>query len=279
MAIKAKNRGDFEQSEIHYRKAVHTALSMPSHALDPDPLLKLSGISVALSALLESSNQPSEAYEALRDALDLFGPDPLAADAVARSSGSWAGGSRLSEADHIRAIGLSQKLGQLALQNATASIIRSYPAPARSEAPKTWDKAAEYHLSAALTAMLRLGLATRPTGSKGAVVVGRDVDLSDSSSMDEGGRVDRRGLGMTMESLAEVYARKGQYDLAGQLLLQAVSTLLPPQAIETPPVADRCQGEPSPVRTLTLSVHPADPRSAALVGNARWTRGAADARQ
>jgi hypothetical protein len=59
----------------------------------------------------------------------------------------------------------------------------------------------------------------------------------------EGGRVDKRGLGMTMEHLAEIYARKGQYDVAGQLLLQAVSTLLPPQSQQAPPVRDRCQGE------------------------------------
>jgi hypothetical protein len=54
--------------------------------------------------------------------------------------------------------------------------------------------------------------------------------------------VDKRGLGMTMEALAEVYTRKGRSDLAGQLLLQAVSTLLPPQSEQPPSLLDQCQG-------------------------------------
>ena len=88
--------------------------------------------------------------------------------------------------------------------------------------------------------MLRLGLAT-PEDRQGAVVAGRDTLLPEGDG--EEGRVDVRVLGMTMESLAEVYARRGQFALAGQLLIQAISTLLPPQSSQPPPIRDQCQGE------------------------------------
>ncbi len=241
-AIKAKNRGDIEQSQLYYRQAIDAALRLTNTSFAPDPLLKVSGIYIALSGLLESSNQPVKAYEALRESLELFGPDPLDANPDIRISGRWAGGSKLAESDHIRAIGLYQKLGRLALQIATSSTVRPYPATSQPDGPKTWDESAEQYLSGALTAMLRLGLSNRPASSPQQVVVGRDIDLPESPLDDESGRVDKRGLGVTMESLAEVYARKGQYDLAGQLLLQAMSILLPPQATETPSVSDRCQG-------------------------------------
>ena len=258
-AIKAKNRGDFESSEANYRKsvfplhggrevvadlkarAIEVALSLPPSVLEPDPLLKLSGIYISLAGLLEDHRQSIQAYETLRDANDLLGPDPLSSEPSSRAAGAWAGGAKLSDTDHVRAIGLAQKLGQLALQISSSSSIRSYPTSTQ-DGPKTWDAAAEYHLSSALTAMLRLGLYARPANESTPVFVGRDVDLPVG---EEGGGVDKRGLGVAMEALAEVYSRRGQYDLAGQLLLQAVSTLLPPGIQEPPSLQDRCQGQSS----------------------------------
>lgn len=191
-------------------------------------MLKLSGIYITFASLLESAGKPLEAYIELRTALQLFGGDPLAGT-----------GRPTSQSDHVRAVGLAQKIGQLALQIGGMSLVLPYPRT-EGEGVKTWDEAAEKYLSSALTAMLRLGLSDRPKGD--VVVVGRDVDLPESSLEGDGGKVDKRGIGMTMESLAEVYARKGQYDLAGQLLIQAVSTLLPPKSEQVPSVSDRCQG-------------------------------------
>jgi hypothetical protein len=100
--------------------------------------------------------------------------------------------------------------------------------------------------------MLRIGLAARPAGDAPSpanpVVVGRDITLphddarTPAGDEDTAGRVNRRGLGMTMEALAAVYARQKRYDLAGHLLIQAVSTVIPPQAV-SPSLEDRCQGE------------------------------------
>jgi hypothetical protein len=124
------------------------------------------------------------------------------------------------------------------------------PVPAGLGAKATsWDSAAETYLSGALTAMLRIGLGSRPANATGPVVTGRDIvlphdadpaDKAGSGTEDDGaGRVNRRGLGMTMEALAAVYARQGRADLAAQLLVQAVSTVIPPQG--SPSLEDRCQ--------------------------------------
>jgi len=241
-AIKAKNRGDVDQAKVYYRQAIDAALSIPSTSLAPEALLKVSGIYISLSSMLENASQSVKAYDALRDASHLFNTESLAPDANSRTAGTWANGMKLSEGEHIRAIGLYQKLGQLALQISTSSTIQPYPTTSQPDSPQTWSAAAEHYLSSALTAMLRRGLVVQPASPERQIIVGRDIDLPGSTFKDEVGRVDKRGLGMTMESLSEVYARKGQYALAGQLLLQAVSTLLPPQAKESPPIADQCQG-------------------------------------
>lgn len=164
------------------------------------------------------------------------------ADPIARLSGSWSKGSTLSLAEYVRVVLISQKLGRLAIDITTSSTIQPFPALSMPDSPKTWDQAAESHLSTALTAMLRMGLANRAPNSSQQVVVGRDVNPTISNSPEEATLRDAQAIGVTMEMLSEVYGRQGKNDLAGQLLIQALSTLLPPQATETPPIADRCQG-------------------------------------
>lgn len=245
-------------------RALEIALQLGPSALQPEPLLKISGIYVELANVLEIQRQRVSAFVELRTALEMFGPDPLRRPAAlplpeatalgGGPGGQWIGeGYRLTEKDHVRAIGLYQKLGQLALEVASSPTGSTYASTlgegSTEQMFKTWDDAAEYYLSSALTSMLHLGLpgssSTPSTG--GPVILGRDVSLPEAlpnenpEDVDQGGQVDKRGLGMTMESLSEVYARKGQYDMAGQLLLQAISLLLPPQSKETPPMRDRCQ--------------------------------------
>lgn len=230
--------------------------------LQPDPLLKVSGIYVSLAAMLEGEGRVVDAYKELLTALSLYGKNPTDLDPGAAIPG-WARGEALSPLDRSRVIGLEQKLGQLALDISSRRSLPPYPLVPDPKGPTGWEEAAERHLSAAIKAMLKLGLAHRGGGGTGAtgatgaaegtppskepqgqVVIGRDLALPESTDESgDTGRVDKRGLGMTMEHLAEIYARKGQYDVAGQLLLQAVSTLLPPQSQQAPPVRDRCQGE------------------------------------
>ncbi|WWC99127.1 hypothetical protein V866_006022 [Kwoniella sp. B9012] len=261
-ALKAKLRQDYMKSEKYFREALEVALTLGPSALEPEPLQKITGIYVELANVLELMGQRVTAFEELRNAADLLGPKPIRQPGL-EGSGEWIGQSyRLNDKDHIRAIGLYQKLGQISLDISNSTRAPSYTPPTRSEYEistptgkkvENWNEASEYYLSSALTAMLKLGLTKSTTSTIGAsnqnqqVVLGRDVDLPSgeiSEDADQGGSVDKRGLGMTMESLSEVYAKKGQYDLAAQLLLQAVSLLLPPGSQVTPPVRDRCQGEP-----------------------------------
>lgn len=231
-------------------RALIAALALPPSEFDPDPLLKLSGLYITYATLLEEFNQKVEAYTTLRDALKHFGASPMSSDPSQRVSAPWAGNVPLTQEDHIRAIALSQKLGQLALILATGSKVYVYPVDDEA-GPKSYLDAAEKHLSDALTAMLHLGLAPAAPGSTDEskrVIAGRDVDLPASSGSaleggveSAGGSVDRRGLGVTMEALAEVYSRKGEYGIAGNLLIQSISTLLPPGSKETPSIPDRCQ--------------------------------------
>ncbi|BEJ13309.1 hypothetical protein CspHIS471_0304830 [Cutaneotrichosporon sp. HIS471] len=108
-------------------------------------------------------------------------------------------------------------------------------------------------------------------GSKSSepVIVGRDVRLPHDNEGDTG-RVNRRGLGMTMEALAEVYGRRGRPDLAGQLVLQAITTLLPPQAEEgSIQPADRCQAA---LLMTSLSTYALAPSTPAAINAARsWS--------
>jgi hypothetical protein len=224
-------------------RAIEAAMALPATSLEPDPLLKLSGLYITMSSMFETTYQPIKAFSSLREALPHFGEEALAKDVKYRISNPWAGSRPLSEEEHKRVIGITQKLGQMALQLSSTRVPPPFPV-IEGKSPKDWDQAAEEYLSSALTAMLRLGL--KPVKAGEVAVAGRDVN----------GRVDKRGLGMTMEALSEVYARRGQYDLAGNLLLQAVSTLLPPQSKEPPPMRDRCQGESPSSFCQTLSLTP-----------------------
>ncbi len=274
-AIKARNHGETDKAEKYFLEAIAAAHALEPSALEPEPLQKMSGLYVTFAAMLEGYH-PIRAFVALRDALALFG------DGLTPGATSPYTGEVMSERDLTRAIGLAQKMGQIAArlgstpspppfptQNTTqlmeiegekegpaAELLKSTETLTGAEAAKAWDEAAEKHLSAAIGAMLKMGLAHRQpaegpagsavpgSGSNEPVIVGRDVRLPHDNEEGDAGRVNRRGLGMTMESLAEVYGRRGRPDLAGQLVLQAITTLLPPQAEPGAVLpADRCQGE------------------------------------
>ncbi|WRT65529.1 uncharacterized protein IL334_002474 [Kwoniella shivajii] len=271
-ALKSKLRQDYMKSEKYFREALEVALALGPKALEPEPLQKITGIYVELATVLELMGQRVTAFQELRNAVEMFGQNPLRQPndtpinlAGNNSSSSSSGNSRwigndyiLNHKDHIRVIGLYQKLGQLSLEISSSKKAPSFKPSSTSsndigQAPspkiENWNDAAEFYLSEALTSLLKLGLTNPPSTSNNnqtqqQVVLGRDVNLPQgeiSEDAEQGGSVDKRGLGMTMESLSEVYARKGQYNLSAQLLLQAVSLLLPPGGQDTPPVRDRCQ--------------------------------------
>ncbi|WVF67079.1 hypothetical protein IAT40_001824 [Kwoniella sp. CBS 6097] len=267
-ALKAKLNGDYMRSEKYFREAIDVTLELGPDALETDALLKITGIYVELASILELMGQRVTAFHELQKALSMYGVEPIIRVQPGSSvAGEWAGREyQVVDNDRIRVIGLHQKLGQLALEVSSSAKAPKFDSSSSSGViPATskiddWNSAAEYYLSSALTAMLKLGLSSgKPAGTstetQNQIVLGRDVNLPEgeqSEDADQGGRVDKRGLGMTMESLSEVYARKGQYDLSAQLLLQAVSLLLPPGSQEQPPLRDRCQAA---MLMTTISSH------------------------
>ncbi|WVQ79061.1 hypothetical protein IAT38_001154 [Cryptococcus sp. DSM 104549] len=316
-ALKSKRWQEYAKAEAFFREALQIALELGPGELEPEPLLKISGIYAELSVVLEIQQKPAEAFVELRKAVEMYGPNPLrapspapvspapvaaAAPAVVSSEKTLGGGATSGEGeeaprpkgaawigesytytdrDHERAIGLYQKLGQLALEVGSSDRYTPFPAATSEDGGvaalgwKTWDDAAEGYLSAALTAMLHLGLSSSkaaPTGNEGPVILGRDVNLPEGGTSDdpeEGGRVDKRGLGMTMESLSEVYARKGRHDMAGQLLLQATSLLLPPKSEVEPPMRDKCQAA---MLMTTISSHALNPPTSKAIKVSRsWS--------
>lgn len=233
---------------ITYDRAIAAALALPPSAFGPDPLLWLSGLYITYAVFLEENRHMSAAYILLRESLTHFGPEALSPESSKRQSGAWANNQTLTPSDHIRAIGLTQKLGHLALAVATGSKALVYPTNSAT-GPKTWLDAAETHLGDALTAMLKLGLNAPPVvdGKAQAVVAGRDVDLpvvshsSEDENVLKGGSVDKMGLGITMEALASIYTEKREYGIAGGLLQQAISTLVPVKKDAEFPIPDQCQ--------------------------------------
>lgn len=260
-ALKARNKGDYETSNQYFNEALQACYALYPGDLDPDPLLKVSGIYITQAAMLEEAGYPLRAYVQLYKALRLFGPRPLAA--VPPPTGGWAGNHALSPAEIHRAIGLSQKLGSLAAGFGAMKNPPAYPSQATKEVdeavgapedsskeadtarkPEDWNKAAEHFLSGALASMLRIGLGENAVydGDRGEAieqkggftvkrpaVAGRDVKLPhDDEDVQYGGKVNKASLAVTMETLSEVYARDKRYDLAGQLLLQTLSILIPP---------------------------------------------------
>jgi hypothetical protein len=148
----------------------------------------------------------------------------------------------LTPKDHSRAIALCQKLGSLALQaSEPGQITRPYTPGASSSSggqrtamDREWEGLAEKYLVRALEGMIGLGaprelVSATPskTNSEATKVVGRDFifpDEQDSPSekeQDKGDReisgesiakVTRKSMGLTMESLADLYARQGKFE-------------------------------------------------------------------
>ena len=80
------------------KRALETALSLPLDKFSPLPYLKLSGIAITLSEVLEEDGQPKKAYETYATALEHL-------------KQHW---SSLTSEERLRAISMGQKLGEMA---------------------------------------------------------------------------------------------------------------------------------------------------------------------
>ena len=209
--LKARNKGQWEYSAAKFREALRIAHTLDDATIGSDRLLKTTGIAIALASVLEEDEKWQEAALVYVDALD---------EVLQRSE------SR-SPPEKMRGVALAQKVGELAQR----SDVLVPPCPvADSDACQT-SEPAEGYLAWSVEEMLRLVQAPR---SEGPVLLA-DLDLP--------AWVSAQDLGASVEALGAFYASHQQADLAVPLYLQAIATLLPPQAQGRPPptVADRCR--------------------------------------
>jgi len=171
----------------------------------------------------ETSHLHRKSFRTLRSGLDLLdSPPPLEA-----------GGEQyqLTEKDKNRAIALSQKIGSLALSLSDQ----------RNPGEPEWDGLAEKYLLRALEGMIGLGTShlpkptALPAGEPAQTrVVGRDFIFPDERPSSETGsakekqaeedkgdrevsghsiaKVTRKSMGLVMQGLGDLYARRGDYE-------------------------------------------------------------------
>jgi len=202
--------------------AIDKARALPPAELGVDPLLKLTGLYITLAAMHESAGQPRKAFRTLQTGLDLI--DETETDVIS-----------LSQKDRSRGVAIAQKMGSLALlASEPGQVTRQYaPGANRIGVDKEWESLAEKYLTRALEGMIQLGaprvseggVAATGGNSDGTKVVGRDFVFPDeqqgSTDEDKGDReisgesiakVTRKSMGLTMESLADLYARQGKFE-------------------------------------------------------------------
>lgn len=201
-AIRAKHDGDLELSEQHFLRAWQTARTLPLEAFGEDPFLKLTGIPIALSDVLETEEKTEAAYNVLSEAYaSLQAP-------AARGT--------LSGSERIRAVALAHKLGELA-ETLQISL----------EEQERW-------LEDAVTVLLKTIMPERKENEE------REEHPS-LAQLQLPLWVRKDDVGAPLEALGAFYARTGKVDFAMPLYLQAISMLIPPPPKKAP-VEDRCRG-------------------------------------
>lgn len=286
-ALKARNRGEARRAESYFRKALATARDIKGELNEPTPtpkgepegqrgeaMLKISGIAIALAALLENEGRVVEAYEVLEDVWQEVMEKGEYAGVVEREKGEWKRGDR----DRMRAVQLAQKLGMLGqLPEVRVELLSKVKAqgevgeegaskPARfaltgtaeSQDPAerwlVWSVEelfrlvlpADVHASALAAAAQPQDAKAEATEKGGAAGTLKSVAPPSSVSLadlDLPAWVTKLDLLSSIEALGTFYAGKGLPEYAVPLYLQTLSILLPPtnQSTRSPTASERCK--------------------------------------
>ncbi|KAG9126088.1 hypothetical protein FRC07_004931 [Ceratobasidium sp. 392] len=242
-AVKAEYQGEFKISEAYFRRAWDKAQALTPEQLGGEYHLKVSGIAIALAAVLEKQNKLREAYETYTHAFAniIRVPPPPAPAPV------------LSGPERMRAVGLSMKLAELAsrfgqredeeryLVFGVEEILRKVKE--ESEAAPAFD-----------------GQAADISSPKQELVLPSWVSHTDAGSV--------------LERLAEFYTKTGKPDYAVPLYLQALSILLPPSKStnRTPTITDRCRGALLMNNLAEIFATPTSSRKADIEQAAAWAK-------
>lgn len=287
-ALKARNRGDARRAESYFRKALATARSIKGELNEPTPtrkgepkglegeaMLKISGIAIALAALLEQEGRVADAYTVLEDVWEEVTRRGVY-ERVGEEKGEWKRGER----DRMRAVQLAQKLGMLGqlpeVRVELLSKMKEYPGeeevggqPFRFSLTGTAESKdpAEKWLVWSVEELFRLVLPedvrssalaaaaapppSRDTKSKtqadakNATLTSVDPPSSVSlADLDLPAWVTKLDLLSSIEALGTFYAAKGLPEYAVPLYLQTLSILLPPPTdgvSKSPTASERCK--------------------------------------
>ncbi|PKI85456.1 hypothetical protein MVES_000332 [Malassezia vespertilionis] len=225
-AIKARNRGKLQRSAKHFREALDIARKIDPDRLGADPVLKTSGIAIALAAVLEESGQWQKATLIYIDALD---------EVLQRGNFVQQTPRERTPQERMRSVALAQKIGDLAQGPGGETSPRFDGASVtKLEHP------AEGYLVWSVEELLRLlQIQQHHTNEKGPLFL---------SELQLPGWINTTDIGASVEALGAFYAGHDMAEYAVPLYLQALSILLPvkeqkPAGNEraTPTVADRCR--------------------------------------
>ncbi|PPQ76323.1 hypothetical protein CVT24_008382 [Panaeolus cyanescens] len=246
----AQRKGDPTIAAQYFQRAWDKLKTTPLKDLEPQPLLKTTGVAVALASTLEEAKRPEEAYKIYQEALWQLRTAYLDVPATPEANPSTPPQvpsptepspppllstetlKILSPAEKMRAVALSYKLGDLAHQ--------LHKPTAEEEAWLSWS------VQAVLSAMMSspaLNLSsTKMDIGPGAANQG--VGANTEALVEEFGLplwAPMESLAAPFEALASFYSREDQPDYALPLYLQAISILIPPPPNKTS-AQDRCRG-------------------------------------
>ncbi|UZJ52655.1 hypothetical protein CBS101457_001975 [Exobasidium rhododendri] len=217
-AIKAHRRGERKMAEALYRRALETAQGMSLEKLGKMPLLKVSGISIALGSLLEEQGKLKEAYQIYSESLQYM-----------EEKGK-------TPEERIRAVALAQRCGDLAAIKEVSEALLPETIPAHVEASSL----AEHHLRWSVEELLRLAVSEKDRmealSNPESGLVLADLELPPW--------IEGATLGASLEALGQLYASQGRSEYAIPLYVQAINLLMPAnKASRTsePTVAERCR--------------------------------------
>ncbi|KAF4613998.1 hypothetical protein D9613_007552 [Agrocybe pediades] len=233
----AKRKGEYDAAVYFLARAWEKAKELPLEEFGEEPVLKTTGIAIAYAGILEQENKLEAAYNIYEDAfweLRTTGVGIRLPSSTIDNRPDLGVESlkSLSNAEKMRAIALSHKLGELA---------HELHKPVEEEKWLTWS----------VESIIRCVLHA-PTPPAVAVVKSRGPEELGGKDHSPKTRVLVEQLGLPswtvrhdiaapFEALASLYAKRGNITYALPLYLQAISILIPPTP-NVSPVDDKCRG-------------------------------------
>jgi len=212
-ALRCKVRHDYVFSDQFFTKAWDKAIEMQ----DQLGLLKVTGIAISWAEMLEEAarradngdleDPANKAYGVILDAYDWARLQLLESKAAATDG---------YETERMRAVSMAVKLAQMA------------------ENQKELEGQTEEQLTYAVQELLRLSNVSKAKGKGGEdAVLMADLPLPPW--------VTKTDVGVTLEMLGNLYAKKGNVEYAMPLYLQSIALLLPPnKPQQEPSIGDKC---------------------------------------